>query len=165
MKLKTMFICFVVLVFTLTGCKSSVGVIPKPSTETIKEVTITETIRDTVYGVKADSSFYKAYIECVNGKPVLKETKSNPGKNLNAPKVDLHGNNLNVNCKTEAYELFHKWKETYIKENLAKTIQVPYAVPTPLSTFKVVQLWFGRLFMFLILLFGVTVFLRYKKII
>ena len=165
MKLKAMFICLVVLVFALTGCKSSVTAIPKPSTYEVKEITTTITVRDTVLKIEADSSYYKAYIECVNGKPVIKNPVSKPGKNLNPPKVVLDNNILKVDCEAEAREKFVQWKEKFTKDFRSKTIEVPYAVPTPLSQFTVVQIWFGRVFIFLLLAFIIGGILRYKKII
>lgn len=165
MKKLILFIGCVVLVAQLVGCKSSASSLPPPSTDVVKTKEVTKIIRDTVFKTEKDSSFYRAYIECVNGKPVIKQPKAKSGKNLKEPKVDLKGNELQVDCHAEAQELFHQWQETYIKENQSKTIKVPYAVPTPLTQFQVVQLWFGRLFIFLLLLFVVAAILRYKKVI
>jgi hypothetical protein len=171
MKKLILFIGCVVLVAQLVGCKSSASSLPPPSplpppsTNEVKTVEITKVIRDTVIKTEKDSSYYRAYIECINGKPVIKEPKATAGKNLKEPKVDLEGNQLKVDCQAEAQELFHQWQETYIKENKSKTIKVPYAVATPLSQFQVVQLWFGRLFIFLLLLFLIATILRYKKVI
>lgn len=165
MKKLALFIGCVVLVALLVGCKSSASSLPPPSMEETKTKEIKTIIRDTNFLTEKDSSYYKAYIECVNGKPVLKQPKSTPGKNLNAPKVDLKDNELKVDCYAEAQELFYQWKETYTKENQSKTIKIPYAVPTPLTQFQVVQLWLGKILLFLLLLFIIAAFLRYKKLI
>lgn len=157
--------CVVVLVALLAGCKTPASSLPPPSTKEITTKEVIVTIRDTVFKTEKDSSFYKAYIECVNGKPVLKNPKSKPGKNLPAPNVDLDGNELNVNCKKEAESLFYEWKEKYIKENQSKEIRIPYAVPAEFTQFQIVQLWLGRIFLFLILLLIVAAILRYKKVI
>jgi hypothetical protein len=153
------------LVALLVGCKSSTAALPEPSKETTTSIKETITIRDTIFKTEKDSSYYNAYIECVNGKPVLTKPKATPGKNLKAPKVDLTGNELKVDCIAEAQELFYQWKEKYITENKSETIRIPYAVTTPLSWWQTTQIWCGRLFLFLFLAFLVAVYLRFKKII
>ena len=165
MKKIAKYISCVVLVVLLAGCKSAASSLPPPSTETIKEKTVTVTIHDTILKTEKDSSFYKAYIECINGKPVLKNPKSKPGKHQQAPKVDLKGNQLNVDCVIEAQELFHQWKETYIKENQATTIKIPYPVVQPLTWWQTTQIWLGRILIFLLLALIIAVILRFKKII
>lgn len=64
-------VCYcLILMVLLVSCKSRKPVEPDKIKEThyIKEV-----VRDTVITVKADSTYYEAWIECVNGKPVLRE--------------------------------------------------------------------------------------------
>ena len=53
------------LLFCLTGCKTYKE--PQPITQKETEIvtkTITKTQRDTIIQVKADSSYYEAYIDC-----------------------------------------------------------------------------------------------------
>lgn len=120
---------------------TSCGSLEQPSEETKKETTKTITLieKDTVFTTKKDSSFYKAYIKCVNNKPVLtkpkKESidtneltpKKTPGKYLKPPNVSLKDSVLNVNCQAEAQQLFFKWKEQFIQEQTTtvKTITLP----------------------------------------
>lgn len=160
--------CVVVLVALLVGCRSATtptSTLPPPTTNVTTTKEVQEVIRDTVFVVEKDSSFYKAYIECVNGKPILKNPKASPGKKLKEPKVKLNGNELQVDCQKEAQKLFYQWKERYIKENSQKEVRIPYAVPAQFTHFQVVQLWLGRIFLFLILLLLVASILRYKKVI
>lgn len=159
------YVCCVVLVVFLAGCKSAASSLPPPSTQETKETVTKVTIHDTILKTEKDSSFYKAYIECVNGKPILKSPLSKAGKHQQAPKVDLKDNQLNIDCVTEAQELFHQWKETYTKENQATTIKIPYAVVQPLTWWQTTQIWLGRIFLFLLLVFITAVILRFKKII
>lgn len=163
MKLRLLFL--LVVLVALTGCKSSVGAIPPPSTEKIKTITVKEVIKDTVFETKADSSYYKAYIECINGKPVLKKPVSNSGVNLKAPKVVLTDNKLEVDCFIEAQRLFHEWKEVYETINEKETITIPYAVQKPLTKWQGFQIWLGRIFIFLFLALIIAIILRLKKII
>lgn len=142
--------------FILVGCSSQ-----KPPIETTKNETnkITEVIiRDTVFEVEKDSSFYKSWVECVNNKPVLKpletattptketsvkETKK-PGKYLKTPDVSLQGNVLEVSCEAEAQRLFFQWKEKFIQEQKTTTKTVvlpPVEVPRELTWWQ--KLWIG----------------------
>lgn len=166
MKKLALFIGCVVLVALLVGCKSSASSLPPASTESTKERIVTIKVHDTILKTEKDSSYYKAYIECVNGKPVLKKpTVQTQGKHLNAPKVHLNGNELNVDCVAEAQKLFFQWKETYVAETNSITRSIPYAVVQPLTWMQTTQIWFGRIFIFLLLVFIIATILRYKKII
>jgi hypothetical protein len=125
----------------LVSCAS-----PKPvvieNTTVVTEV-ITE--RDTVFTVKPDSTYYNAYIECVNGKPiVINPTPSNPSGKLKPPKVVLDDSgNLSVNCETEVLELKAKLRD---KEKLIqKEVQIPIMVPAEISSWQHFQIWLGRI--------------------
>lgn len=127
----------------------------KPLVET-KTVTerITETVHDTVFKVEADSSYYEAYIKCINNKPVLveplrSESKSNPGKLLMEPKVILKDTIITVECETKAQELFAQWKSTY----KATTIEIekPVPVPAQLSYYQKTMIKLGWLLLLALL--------------
>lgn len=160
---------FVLIIGTVVSCATRKPIEPVVITNT-KE--ITHTVRDTVYQIEADQSLYQAYIECVNGKPVLKntpETKSNSkaGKSLDQPKATINGNLLNIECNKKAEELFKQWKETYIKEQEQKPIYVPQPVykDKPLTLWQKSQIWLGRIFLGFISLGALAFILRWKKII
>ena len=94
--------------------------------ETTTTKTITETMHDTVFKIEKDSSFYQAYLECQDGKVVTKNvTQSESGRNLKSPKVRIENNLLNVDCESEASELFAQWKSQYIQEMSNSTRQIP----------------------------------------
>ena len=119
-------VCYcLVLMVLLVSCTSRKPVEPDKIKEThyIKEV-----VRDTVITVKADSTYYEAWIECVNGKPVLREpAPESPDKvtaevkhpytkkllpeepyikPLQKPKVSLDENGrLSVECKKEVEQI------------------------------------------------------------
>lgn len=119
--LKTSF-CFslllLLLVFGLTSCGSKAPVVE--TKEVVREVKVT--VRDTVFVTQKDSSFYRAYIECVNGKPVIKQViDASPGKALEKPKVSIEDNVLKVDCNKEAEKLFLQWKEKYVSESTTHT--------------------------------------------
>lgn len=123
MKSKLFFCCLLFSVLLAVGCKSSKPVVLETKTEVTK--TVTQTIHDTVYKIEKDSSSYKALVECINGKPKIKEVLvSTPGKNLNPPKVNFKGNYLEVDCEVRAQELFAQWKSEYILETQKQTTPV-----------------------------------------
>ncbi|WP_312394729.1 hypothetical protein [Chryseobacterium sp.] len=163
----------IIILFLIIGavvaCKSRQPVIPV-TLEKTKEVT--KIIRDTVFKVEKDSSYYEAFIDCVNGKPIIRETPetvkiSKAGRALEIPKVNIAGNKLSVNCTKQAEELFKQWQEVYIKEHEQTPIYVdkPIPVEKPLSWFQKTQLWLGRIFLSLIAITLLAFILRWKKII
>ena len=133
---------------------------------------ITKVVKDTVFRIEADSSFYEAYIKCVNGKPVLQESpetisNSFPGRTLKKPKARIEGNKLKVDCYKNQEELHKQWEEIYIKEHEQKPIYVPQNVyiDKPLNWWQKTETWLGRIFL-LIIVIGVSAFiLRWKRII
>lgn len=164
----------------LQSCKS------KPNPVETKEtfITKTETVKDTVLVVEIDSSYYSAYIDCVNGKPVLVQSQkqiedfnsknqtqsakaptSKAGRSVKPPSVNLENGVLSVNCTKEAEKLFFSWKETYLKEKQINT--TPVFRDKPLSTFQEVKLAIGNIVIWLlglaIVAFGIR-FLISKKL-
>lgn len=142
----------------------SCATVPKPKEATTIETNkiIKEIIKDTVFITKKDSSFYKAYIKCINNEPVIvgqQKTRQSghkkvfpkavSGKFLEPPNVHLKNNVLSVSCKAEAQRLFVKWKEQHIQEqsNKTKTIVLPpKLIEKELSWWQ--QLWIvlGKIF-------------------
>ena len=137
-----------------TSCKSK---LPE-ETKTIYVKAI-EKVKDTVFVIEKDSSMYQAYIDCVNGKPVLKQSfedyqnqhpktatapKQKEGKDLKIPKVKLSKNGLlTVNCEKEAQRLFATWKEKYTSE-ITET-QKPIYIDKELTTWQNIQLYTGKI--------------------
>ncbi|CAA0153008.1 conserved exported hypothetical protein [Tenacibaculum maritimum] len=154
MKLKTFLITLLSL-FIISNCAR----LPKPSEDIKEKLTkiIKEIEKDTVFLIKKDSSFYKAYIKCVKNKPVLVQPKrkqnfqsndltpvKRSGKYLKPPNVNLKDGVLSVACESKARELFHKWKEKFVQEHkeTTKTITLPpKLIPRPLSWWQ--KLWIG----------------------
>lgn len=133
----------------LVACKTKQPLEPV----TIEKVkTITKIERDTIIRTEADSSYYFAYVDCVDGKPILREPKKNPaapkskaGKNLQIPNVKLTGNQLEVDCVKEAQDLFLKWQETYISENTKTSI--PVYIEKPFKWYHKTLMWIGGIFL------------------
>lgn len=154
---------------TVVSCATKKPLDPVIITNT-KE--ITKIIRDTVFQVEADSSYYEAYIKCVNGKPVLQDTKetkfnSKPGKSIKQPSAKIDGDKLKVDCFKDEEKLHKQWEEIYIKEHEQKPIYVPQLVykDKPLTWWQNKQIWLGRIFLGIISLGVLSFILRWKKII
>jgi hypothetical protein len=167
-KFKNLFsvlLLFVLLATTLCACKST-SVVPPATTDTTTAVTIKEVIHDTIFQTEADSSYYKAYLECVNGKVVLKQATEpivKPGKYLEPPKVNLKDNILTVNCKAEAQRLFAQWKDIYTREHQQIIKKIPYPVEKPPSWWQKTQIILGRIFLSILILIAIVVGLRLTK--
>lgn len=158
--------CFLLIALALVSCFSR-----KPSQSVVIEntKTITEVVKDTIYKIEADSSFYNAYVDCVNGIPVLITNempslgtktllKPKSGKYLEVPKVNLQNGLLTVNCEAKAQELFKQWREKYINENSKETATV--YVEKPLKWFQKLLMWTGVLWLCLI---GINIIKKFIK--
>ena len=160
---------FVVLATTLISCKSS-SVVPPTTTDVNTTKTVTVTIHDTILETQKDSSYYKAYLECVNGKVVVSQdykpkVETREGKYLPPPKVKIEDNILQVDCLAEAQKLFYQWQEKYIQEHKSSVERIPYPVIQPLTWWQTTQIWSGRIFLGLLLLIAIVTVLRLLKII
>ncbi len=161
---------FVLLATTLSSCKST-SVVPPATTETTQTVTIKEVIRDTIFETQKDSSYYKAWLECKDGKVILTPNPSpkergaaaKAGKYLKTPKVVVQDNILTVDCEAEAQKLYAQWKDTYIKENVQNIKKIPYPVEKTLTWWQKTQIILGRLFLGLIVICVTLGVLRYFK--
>lgn len=165
------FLSFILFCFSLVfvvSCKSRKP--PEPVTiETTK--TITQIVKDTVYKVEADSAFYYAWIDCQNGKPILRNEQSaisnrqsalanskKSNKALQPPKVKLNGNRLEVECYQKAQELFKTWRETYIKEN--RTTKQPVYIEKPFRWYHKALMWTGGISLLLVALGAIIKFIK-----
>lgn len=141
----------------LVSCGSRKRLPPETITDTrfVKQV-----IRDTVLKVQADSTYYHAWIECVNGKPVLREPKQAKNKeprpkskdNQNAlqkPKVTLDENGkLTVECRKEV-EQVKAQLTSYYESRLKERIK-PVEIEKPFAWYHKILMWAGGIFLFLI---------------
>ena len=161
-------VLFVLLSTAFTACKSTSAVLPTKTTDSTTTKIVTTEIHDTVFKTQKDSSYYKAYIECVNGKPVIiqkSKDESHKGKYVAVPKVNLTDSQLRVDCEVAAQEYFAKWKDTYIKEHKQITIRIPYPVETPLSWWQHTRIIAGNVFLSLLALACIAGALRLLKFI
>ncbi|RWX03365.1 hypothetical protein [Flavobacterium cerinum] len=161
MKLKYFFYLICMLFgCTVLSCKSTVPAI----NETVKTTTVIETIRDTVFKTEKDSSFYEAYLECVNGKVVVKKETVTPSKNghLQTPKVQIKDNKLSSDCEVYAQELIAKLKTKETTNTLKEKVPVYYK--EPLTAWETVQIWFGRIFLLVIVAAIVWLLFKFKII-
>jgi hypothetical protein len=161
-----------VSVVSLTACKG-VSEVPPNSKEVHTTERIVETIRDTVFRIEADTSYYKAWLEApqppkIRGKLpkgelntlgknalpkiTLREISKKGGKHLKPPTVRIKDNVLTVNCEAEAQELFAQWKEKHTEQLTRKTETIYVPVDKPPSHWQMFQIWCGRILMGLLLL-------------
>ena len=173
------FLTFIFSLFFITGglllsCKSKS--VPDEHKETI--IHKTEYLKDTVLVVEKDSSYYSAFIDCVNGKPVLVQSqnqitdfntknptqlaavpKSVAGRSVKPPSVNLNNGVLSVNCEKEAEKLFFAWKETELRE--WQNTQKPVYIDRKLTTFQNVKLFLGNILFYAICLAVVAFLIRF----
>ncbi|UCA61668.1 hypothetical protein KB553_09050 [Chryseobacterium rhizoplanae] len=146
----------------LVSCGSRKPLPPETITDTL---VVKQVIRDTVLKVQADSTYYNAWIECVNGKPVLKEPKPenkekrarspDHNKALQKPKVILNENGkLTVECHKEV-EQVKAQLTAYYESRLKERVQ-PVTIEKPFAWYHKILMWAGGIFLFLIV-FVITI--------
>ena len=153
--LKTL--CCFVLFAILASCGSS-----KPPIVTEKETikTITQTVRDTIFKIEKDSSYYNALLECQNGKVVIKQVVSaESGRSLKSPKVRVENNQLLVDCEARAQELLAHYLDT--KEIVVQTIRIPYKV-NELTFWQTQQIYLFRIMAIVLALLGLWFYIKSK---
>lgn len=151
-------------ILMLFSCKTKQIVQPtKVVTNTIEKV-VTKTERDTTFIVEADSSYYKAWIECRDGKPILRNPTSQHGKsNLQPPKVSLDDKGqLDVECATENLELKARIKElvTELNNTTSSTEYIPVEVEKELTFFQNLFIKLGKVFG--VILLGIVGYVAFK---
>lgn len=148
-----------IALLALMSCKTRQAVV----THTIKE-TVVETVHDTTFVIEPDSSFYNAWIECKDGKPVLRNSESNNGKSLGAPIVKMGDDgHLAIKCEQRAQELFAQWKSTHKATVIEK--EVPMIIEKPLTGWQVLLINLGKIFgVLLIVALGYSAFKIYKNV-
>ena len=156
------FFLFILICFSLVLAVSCAS--KKPSDPVIVESTrtIREVVKDTIFKVESDSSFYKAYVECRNGKPVIVKDSiiEKSGKTVLVPKVILKNNYLKVDCNKKAQQLFAGWKETYIQEQKPLIVEKPVYKEKPFRWCHKALMWLGGIFLFIV---GLAIFLKLTK--
>ena len=152
------FSIFLFLLVTLPSCSSKKGIIQKEITKD----SIIETLHDTVFSVEKDSSYYKALLECQNGKVVIKAiTGTSSGRKLKPPKVVIQDNMLQVDCEVEAEKLFAFWKSTFIRNYKGVTEPV---ITNELTWFQKTQIYIGRTAVVLVALYLLLLLFKFKQL-
>jgi hypothetical protein len=165
MKKLLMLLFLFVLVGTLVGCKTA-NVLPPTIIEKTNTIRTKEVVHDTVFETKKDSSYYKAWLECQNGKVVVKKPKveTKKGNYLHPPNVNIKDNILTVDCEAEAQKMYAKWKDTYILESRQNNTSKPVLIERQLTWWQKFQIWCGRIFLIVVvLLLGIKILLKFYK--
>jgi len=126
-----------------SGCRAKLP----PEKETTV-ITTTETLYDTTFVDVPDSSAVKALIECRNGKPVLREVvKMVSGRKLRVPMLTLKNDTIGCNCLSDSLKLYAFWKSKQVTTTTKK--QTPILIDKPLTRWQTTQIWLGRIFILL----------------
>lgn len=137
-------------VLLFAGCRTKQIVQPSKIVTNTIEKTVTVNTRDTVFKVESDSSFYQAWIECRDGKPVLRNPTSTAGKDqLKPPKVKLSDDGqLDVECATENLELKARINDLITELNsISSTVEhIPVEVEKELTFLQSLFINLGKLF-------------------
>lgn len=149
---------FSISLVAMSSCSSKKAIVQKEITKD----SIVETMHDTVFSVEKDSSYYKALLECQNGKVVIKAiTGTSSGRKLKPPKVAVQDNQLEVNCQAEAEELFAFWKSTFIRNYKGVTEPV---ITNELTWSQKTQIYIGRTAVVLVALYLLLLLFKFKQL-
>jgi hypothetical protein len=78
--------------------------------------------------IKGDSALMRAYIDCVNGKPVIKTIiKYVPGKKTSA-QISMNGNIATIDCKVDSSSVVTHYMKTHIRDFTSKMKTISYPV-------------------------------------
>ena len=121
-------------------------------------IIVTETLRDTVIKVDADSSMIKALIECDSlGRAHLKQLNTyQAGERLMPPVITIKDNIITTTAKIDSLNIYLKLKDRYKEvrkaEVITKTIEVnklsrwqQFICTIGCCTLGAIALWFGIL--------------------
>lgn len=158
------FLSLILALALLVSCKPSKEVV---YVDRNVEVRVTETIHDTVFLTKPDSSrFTGTLVVDSSGKITLTNTSSEKGTHLSAPIITLKNNQLTVDCRAEAEKLFFQWKEKYKSSIKSETVRepVPYpiTVEKELNWFQHTFIWLGGIFTILLIIAAVALVVRWR---
>lgn len=135
---------FVVLVGSFMSCKAVSD--PVPTLERSNTITKTEIVHDTIFKIAQDNSYYKALLDCQNGKVIVKDISvKQAGRGLKIPDVKIDNNELQVDCEARAQELLAQYKDTQVANIETKTVVVTQ-IKNELTGWQNFQIWSGRLF-------------------
>lgn len=149
------------------SCKSAKPVLPS-STNTTKTITVTEVVKDTIVKTEKDSTYYKAWLKCQDGKVVIEKEAAVPKKttkSLQNPAVKITDNVLEVDCITKATEMFLQWKEHHQNEVVETIIREPYPVEKDLSWWEQLCIGLGKVSLLVSIAFAIRFILKLKNII
>jgi hypothetical protein len=117
---------------------------------------ITETLRDTTIYIPADSSWYKAYVKCVNGKPVIINSRQKDGKRSSV-RVEIDSDGiLSVDGRCDSLSQVIQVKDTII-ERLTKLSKESTVVVKKQRFMENVFYYIGMVTCFLISLIAVVI--------
>lgn len=97
-----------------TGCKQLQPVV---TTDSIKTITVTETVHDSILFVKPDSASIKAFLGCDSLNQVfLKQLAIEKGRKIDPVVKWLPGGIFEVAAKVDSEAVYFSWKERHILE-------------------------------------------------
>ena len=120
-------------------------------------------VKDSLIPLPADSGWFKALLECQNGKVVVKEIlEAKPGKRV-IPFFSVQNNVLTTGAKIDSSSIYFSWKETHIRESRieSKVIEKPVYKVTGFQNFLI---WLGGISLsILVIIAGIYLIRLYLK--
>jgi hypothetical protein len=145
----------------LAGCKTQA---PIARTDTVTKTVIQELVKDTTIYL-TDSAGFRALLECDSlGQVRVKQIQDYYAGQFIKPKVVIKDNYVTLDCKIDSAGVYVYWKERHeSKEQTITTVNV--VKENYVTGFQWAQIWAGRVFVLLLLLYvAYRVLKRYTAI-
>jgi hypothetical protein len=135
----------ITILFLLSACCGSKEAYNQHSETKITEKLV-ETIKDSTVLIAEDSSSAVAILSADSlGKISISSISVKAGKRVAAPSVELKNNRLTVDCRSQAQEIFLRWKERFLNSYKQKTDSNVIHVPAEIPQWRVALEWVGGL--------------------
>ncbi len=136
--------------FFLCSCRTQ---IPIARADTVTKVLIKERVHDTTIYV-TDSAGFKALLECDSlGMVRVKQIQNFYAGQFVRPKVVVKDNYIKLDCKVDSAKIYASWKERDTVK-VTSTSQTIVVKENYITGFQWAQIWAGRVFILLVLLYA-----------
>lgn len=148
----------------LAGCNpqrycQTRGYFQQVGNDTIIRDSIVERETLVPYYVASDSGYLKAWIECVNSKPVISQIETSNGNNIQQS-ATIKDNYIVVKSKIDSFAVFTKYREKEVYQKL-KTSQTVVKVTNVLTRWQGFWIITGKI-CFSILVVGLVLWVVWK---
>jgi hypothetical protein len=155
--MKKIVVIALLVMFLVSGCKQ-LKLIPGITTD--NQTVITETVRDTIILFKADSSFFRALLECDSNRQIILRQLDNVQGNKVKQDIVYRNKILTVQAKVDSQAVYLSLKDRY-QQNTKNEVIVKEKI---VKVYPKWMLFLALIGAGLLAYLGYKIFIRLKKI-